>query len=80
MPEQEHLYVNCDSPRTAQTLVDPEFFYMVGSCGKGDPSTRANHLGFRVRPLAREPYLATTVTTVDEPALPKASKALDCSW
>jgi predicted AAA+ superfamily ATPase len=27
LPEDECLYVNCDSPRAAETLADPEFFY-----------------------------------------------------
>ena len=27
LPEAECLYVNCDSPRTAQAVADPEFFF-----------------------------------------------------
>src|SRR6266852_2556430 len=27
LPEDEYLYVNCDSPRAAESLVDPEFFF-----------------------------------------------------
>jgi hypothetical protein len=27
LPERECLYLDCDSPRAAQTLADPEFFY-----------------------------------------------------
>ncbi len=27
LPEQGCLYLNCDSPRTAQSVADPEFFY-----------------------------------------------------
>ena len=27
LPESEYLYVNCDSPRAAQLVADPEFFF-----------------------------------------------------
>ena len=45
LPEGECLYVNCDSPRTAQAVADPEFFLQqVKHCWKPTLRCSAYHV------------------------------------